>query len=172
MPIRSSQRWFYPIDWKQLSEQIRFDRAQGQCEHCGRPHGQTVVHLSRMAVSGRRGLWWDQDRQRWRCERGKLLPPSLLPMPAKLATQHVQLAFWPMVERALWPMRSRVVLACCHLDHDPTNNASSNLRALCQHCHLEHDRTDNMRRRLSTAHAKRSSGTGLLPFELPLKSGH
>ena len=26
-----------------------------------------------------------------------------------------------------------------HLDHDPTNNDPTNLRALCQRCHLTHD---------------------------------
>jgi hypothetical protein len=27
-----------------------------------------------------------------------------------------------------------VVLACAHLDHDPSNNAFANLAALCQRC--------------------------------------
>lgn len=31
------------------------------------------------------------------------------------------------------------VLTIAHLDHDPTNNADSNLKALCQACHLKHD---------------------------------
>ena len=34
---------------------------------------------------------------------------------------------------------SRVVLTVAHLDHDPTNNDPSNLRALCQRCHNAHD---------------------------------
>lgn len=29
MPIRPSQRWFCPIDWRELSHAIRFDRAGG-----------------------------------------------------------------------------------------------------------------------------------------------
>jgi hypothetical protein len=28
MPIRREYRWFYPIDWPQLSAAIRFDRAK------------------------------------------------------------------------------------------------------------------------------------------------
>lgn len=40
-----------------------------------------------------------------------------------------------------------VRLACCHLDHDPTNNAARNLAALCQVCHLNHDREEHRRRR-------------------------
>lgn len=35
--------------------------------------------------------------------------------------------------------RPRVVLTIAHLDHDITNNADSNLKALCQKCHLRHD---------------------------------
>ena len=37
MPIRASLRWFYPIDWPQLSREIRFGRARGRCETCSQP---------------------------------------------------------------------------------------------------------------------------------------
>jgi hypothetical protein len=37
MPIRHEHRYFYPIDWKQLSAVIRFVRAMGRSEGCGRP---------------------------------------------------------------------------------------------------------------------------------------
>lgn len=33
----------------------------------------------------------------------------------------------------------KVVLTIAHLDHDPTNNHRSNLKALCQQCHNRHD---------------------------------
>lgn len=45
MPIRPEHRWLYPIDWPQLSATIRFGRARGQCEGCGRPHGLEVRQL-------------------------------------------------------------------------------------------------------------------------------
>jgi len=32
-----------------------------------------------------------------------------------------------------------IVLTIAHIDHDTTNNADSNLAALCQKCHLSHD---------------------------------
>ena len=60
MPIRPQFRWLYPIDWPQLSAMIRFERAQGRCEHCGRPHGKTVRHLGD-------GRWYDEERALWRC---------------------------------------------------------------------------------------------------------
>ena len=163
MPIRPSQRFFYPIDWTELSARVRFERAKGACERCGRRHGETVWHLSRTEVAGRRGLWWDAEwtdgrrsgpngrgtgRGAWRCERGRALPKHHVPSPNDLARLHTQLAFWTGLERTDWPRRSLVVLACCHLDHDPTNCLDANLAALCQHCHLEHDRADNMAKRI------------------------
>lgn len=32
MPIKPENRWFYQIDWAQLSAVIRFERAKGCCE--------------------------------------------------------------------------------------------------------------------------------------------
>jgi hypothetical protein len=32
-----------------------------------------------------------------------------------------------------------IILTVAHLDHDPKNNVSSNLRAGCQRCHLKYD---------------------------------
>ncbi len=42
---------------------------------------------------------------------------------------------------------TRVVLASAHLDHDPGNNRSRNLAALCQRCHMLHDGAEHRRRR-------------------------
>ena len=39
MPINRELRWFYPIDWPEISRRVRFERAGGVCEGCGRPHG-------------------------------------------------------------------------------------------------------------------------------------
>ena len=178
MPIRPSQRWFYPIDWTELSARVRFERAGGACERCGRRHGERVWHLSRTEIAGRRGLWWDERAGwnegeadlfaggRWRCEKGRALPKHRLPPPDDLARLHTQLAFWTGLERTDWPRRSLVVLACCHLDHDPTNCRDANLAALCQHCHLEHDRADNMARRLQRTRGPGAGG--LVPLPSPI----
>ena len=72
MPIRREYRWFYPIDWPQLSAAIRFGRAKGRCEHCRRPHGRLVFHLGD-------GRWWDEEAATWRNGRGRAL--SLLTQP-------------------------------------------------------------------------------------------
>ena len=39
MPIKPELRWYYPIDWPQISHWVRFVRAKGRCQVCGRPHG-------------------------------------------------------------------------------------------------------------------------------------
>ena len=99
MPIRPEHRRLYPFDWRELSASVRFRRAKGHCERCGRPHGKLVVHLGD-------GRWWDTESGAWRDAKGRRLqkPPTLPAWPAELP-------------------RTRVILACAHLDHDPTNNA-------------------------------------------------
>ncbi len=67
MPIKPELRYFYPIDWPQVSRWVRFVRAKGRCEACGRPHGQLVRHLGD-------GRWWDEVRQTWRDGRGRKIP--------------------------------------------------------------------------------------------------
>ena len=134
MPIQPRYRWFYPIDWPQLSAAIRFRRAQGRCEGCRRPHGTTVCHLGD-------GRWWDREAGSWRDGQGRALA-QLPPL-------------W------LWgaPVQTtRVVLACAHLDHDPTNNRPSNLKAFCQRCHMLHDRAEHQRRRWFTLFRRRALG--------------
>jgi hypothetical protein len=42
MPIKPELRWFYPIDRKQVSHWVRFVRAKGRCQVCGRLHDETV----------------------------------------------------------------------------------------------------------------------------------
>ena len=69
MPIRASLRWFYPIDWPQLSREIRFGRARGRCETCSRRHGTKVLCLPD-------GRWFDRDETCWRDGHGnRCVPP-------------------------------------------------------------------------------------------------
>lgn len=127
MPIRPEHRWLYPIDWRELSALVRLGRAGGRCERCGRPHLQRVWRIGD-------GRWWDADARAWRDGRGRVVVSDTR-------------------ER---PRLTRVVLACAHLDHDPTNNRLRNLAALCQRCHLAHDRTEHVRRRRRNAFAARA----------------
>ena len=136
MPIRPEHRWLYPIDGPQLSGLIRFDRAKGRCEHCGRPHGHLVHHLGD-------GRWWDEEYGIWRNGHGR--PLRSLAAPDELSP-------------ALPVSTTRVVLACAHLDHDPTNNKRRNLAALCQRCHMLHDAQEHQRRRWATLFRRKAIG--------------
>jgi hypothetical protein len=133
MPIRPEYRWLYPIDWVQLSALVRFERAKGRCEGCGRPHGQIVCHLGD-------GRWWDAERQIWRDGEGRRVRQALV------------------VENLSHVRTTRVLLATAHRDHDPTNNKPRNLMALCQRCHLLHDRDEHRRRRWLTLFRRKALG--------------
>jgi hypothetical protein len=54
---------------------------------------------------------------------------------------------------------TRIILTIAHVDHDESNNADSNLLALCQFCHLHLDREDNLRRRRASVRARAAVGT-------------
>ena len=132
MPIRPELRSLYPAHWSELSRRVRFERAGGVCQGCGRPHGTTV----RCIPDGR---WYDQARNAWRDRRGRT-------------------ARWPDLEQIAWIRTTHVVLAAAHLDHDPTNNRLRNLRSLCQRCHLIHDRPHHLARRRITYLLRRALG--------------
>ncbi|WP_210528512.1 hypothetical protein [Rubellimicrobium arenae] len=146
MPIAPEHRWYYPIDWRELSDLIRFTRAQSRCEHCGRPHGQDVTHLGN-------GTWWDKACSTWRDGRGKRVPK--LPPPQVFEAGQPSFTGIPPAPRL--PV-TRVVLASAHLDHDPGNNRPRNLAALCQRCHMLHDAQEHRRRRWSKVFRLRALG--------------
>ncbi|MFE1599081.1 hypothetical protein [Methylobacterium sp. ID0610] len=134
MPIRPEHRFFYPIDWPQLSEAIRFRRARGRCEACARPHLQRVCHLGD-------GRWWDAEIGAWRDGTGRRLRgrPKIGDLIDRVRT-------------------TRVVLATTHRDHDSSNNADDNLAAFCQRCHMLHVREEHRRRRSRTLFRCRAVG--------------
>ena len=142
MPIRPSLRWFYPIDWPELSRQIRFVRAKGRCEACSRPHGIRVMCL-------RDGRWFDRDETCWRDGHGH---QCLAPWGTDLDRVRV----------------TRVILAAAHLDHDPANSDPSNLKSLCQRCHMIHDRPHHVAQRKLTYLRRWAIGDLFLGLYAPL----
>jgi hypothetical protein len=124
MPIRPELRGCYPANWSEISRRVRFERAGGACQGCGRPHRTRVRCLPD-------GRWFDPARHIWRDRRGRR-------------------ARWPDLEEAIALRSTRVVLAAAHLDHDPADNRLGNLRALCQRCHLLHDRPYHLAQRWLT----------------------
>ena len=133
MPIRREHRFFYPIDWPQLSAAIRFGRARSRCEGCRRPHGRLVYHLGD-------GRWWDGDVGRWRDGRGRLTRVAVgADVLARIRT-------------------TRVFLAAAHRNHDTADNSDANLAAFCQRCHMVHDRPEHRRRRWISLFRRRALG--------------
>jgi len=102
MPIKPEMRGVYPGDWPQISRRVRFERAAGVCQVCGRP-GMTIRCLPD-------GRWFDAARHTWRNARGRR-------------------ARWPDLVEAAQIRQTRVVLAAAHLDHDPSNNMWRNLKS-------------------------------------------
>ena len=64
MPIKTEMREIYPSDWPEISRRVRFERAGGICQGCGRPHGMTIRCLPD-------GRWFDSTRHTWRNGRGR-----------------------------------------------------------------------------------------------------
>lgn len=132
MPIRPELKALYSKRWPEISRHVRFERARGRCQACGRPHGEWV----RVAASG---LWFDKPQGVWRNIRGQeASPPDLI--------------------EQIGVRETYVVLAAAHLDHDPRNNRLRNLRALCQGCHLRHDRTWHAQQRRLTWRSRYALG--------------
>jgi hypothetical protein len=132
MLIRPELRPLYSPHWRELSSQVRFVRAGGKCQRCGRPH---LVHV-RCLPDGR---WFDEQAATWRDRRGRM-------------------ARWPDLVEATRFRMTRVVLAAVHLDSDPTNNRLKNLRALCQRCHMLHDRSHHLAQRWITYRRRLADG--------------
>ena len=132
MPIRTELRPLYPPHWRDLSSHVRFERAGGKCQRCGRPH----LALLRCLPDGR---WFDEKAATWRDRQGH---------PAR----------WPDLVEATRFRMTRVVLAAAHLDSDPTNNRMKNLRALCQRCHMLHDRPHHLAQRWITYRRRLAAG--------------
>ncbi|WP_366658556.1 hypothetical protein [Fodinicurvata sp. EGI_FJ10296] len=133
MPIHREMRALYPADWPQISRHVRFEQAKGCCQHCGRPHGEIVRCLPD-------GRWFDPLIEGWRTQTGALANS------------------WPDIVDYSRFRYTRVILAACHRDHDPGNNAPGNLIALCQRCHLIHDRPEHRRRIRLTILQRRALG--------------
>ena len=138
MPIRRELRALYPPDWKEISRRVRFDRAKGLCEVCGRPHAKLIRCLPD-------GRWFDTVQQTWRDRRGRR-------------------ARWPDLLALIPGRTTRVVLAAAHLDHDPSHNRWRNLKSLCQRCHLLHDRPYHRAQRWITYRRRYATGDLFLGF--------
>ena len=128
---RKAQKKKYPKHWDRISRRIRFERACGKCEWCGKPHGFAVLVGANNSWAAPDGIWHNRKGKR-------------IPGPEPWAKD----VWWKHVIRSGGRppeiRESVVILQTAHLDHDPTNCADENIAALCQFCHAEYDAAHRM----------------------------
>jgi hypothetical protein len=136
-----------PGEWKQIRSRI-LARARNACEctgecglehdgihargsRCGAPNGRIIKRAVRIPEGERLARWrWFEHDGCSLCLGGDRCGAVL------------------------------IVLTIAHLDHDPTNNADANLRALCQRCHLRLDSEQHVRNAAETRARKRDEASG------------
>lgn len=71
MTTARENRRVYPVDWRELSQFIRFGGPTGACERCGRLHGAEVTQLGD-------GTWQSAEHEVRRNGRGRRVrgPPG------------------------------------------------------------------------------------------------
>lgn len=124
MPIRRENQWRYPPDWPVISQRIR-DRAWNLCEECG---------VENHALGGR-----DDD--------GTFLPALPLGDNGLRLTwpKPGEFALCAKGHRKAWCRIIRIVLTVAHLNHQPEDCRTENLRAWCQRCHNRYDAAERRR---------------------------
>lgn len=129
MPINYKN---YPANWKSELRPAVLTRANNCCESCGVRNYDVV---------------------RWNVEEGCYESYDDEELPKTYAeAREIWVDLMAGDYYSDWKV---IVLTVAHLDHDVTNNALENLKALCQRCHLNYDREDNHRRRRYGKHFER-----------------
>lgn len=75
-----------------------------------------------------------------RPENKHLYPANWKDIRAQILDRAAHCCEWCSIPNYSYREKTKIVLTIAHLDHDPTNNDPSNLKAGCQKCHLGHDR--------------------------------
>lgn len=120
MPIDKAE---YHPKWSLISRLIIHHRAKNHCETCGVKNAEII----------QRGL--DGDYRYATSDELHLFEQR----------RKSGIYYWTALkEQGL----TRVILTTAHLDRNRSNNAFSNLKALCQRCHFAHDRAANIAARL------------------------
>lgn len=145
MPIRPETKHLYPPrkEWAAIRQRI-LSRAKDCCEKCG---------VENYAV-------WCEEEDGTRSPTGGNMTHDMAARgeltyaEARDFVEHMKF-IEPEVRYFV------IVLTIAHLDQDPTNNADTNLKALCQKCHLHHDRHQHRRNAEQTRGKRRAKA---IPF--------
>lgn len=130
MPISKANRALYPKNWKEIRARVMSRACVPVPEHL--PGDLVKVrHVSRCECLGECGLH------------------RTTPGPRRCIELHGFMGEFT---------DGRIVLTTAHLDHDPTNNDMSNLKALCQRCHNRYDQPHRQRNAAKTRHGRKATG--------------
>jgi hypothetical protein len=139
MPIKPENKNRYPKNWKEISEDIRFNRAKNRCEICG-VHNYSVGYY----------------------EGRKFITLSKPPFNHPLNISDYKAALEIKEHYNEWceqePKSIIIVLTVAHLDHIPEHCQPENLKAMCQKCHNNYDK----QHRKSTISQSKAVGVGTL----------
>lgn len=143
MPIRKEMKHLYPPpnEWKAIRDSV-LERANNACEctgECGWEHvdsnkGKVCAAPNRVLVQRNECTRWMMTKWFVHSHNG-----TCLDEPCDAAG---------------------IVLTIAHLDHDPTNNDPSNLRAMCQRCHLRYDSKEHQKNAAETRRKNTEKLTG------------
>jgi hypothetical protein len=122
MPIRPEYRWFYPIDWPQLSAAIRLV-AQRADASIAFAHTAAWSFTSGMVVGGTR-----------KRPHGETVGAGRSPCRRIRLSRKMTGSLRP---KSCWRPPTSIT----------SNNKKRNLKAYCQCCHMLHDRKEHRRRR-------------------------
>lgn len=135
MPIRPENKALYPADWKAVSLAAK-ERAGWACQHPG--------------CVARQYAWGKWIKLTGNAPGHAFIPWGQAETYA-LARQAAAEAYFAQGEEGVRP--TVIVLTVAHLDHDPTNCAPENLRAMCQRHHLAYDQAHHAQTAYSTRRA-------------------
>ena len=136
MPV---DRSLYPDNWESIAYSIK-TAANWTCKKCGKPCRPPGVSL--------------HETEQWLKEHH---PQWLVKLYKEVYDQELGILNVPKPQR--------FTLTTAHLDHNPANCATENLKALCAPCHLALDRDDWNRTR-KAREMKRREFYGQLTLQL------
>jgi hypothetical protein len=131
MPIKPENKALYPNNWKEISEDIRVNRAKNKCEVCGVPnHAVGYRDLDGKFNPTYGNILHD-------CAGNGLDYPSLELLSYSKAKELADFLNEEGIDDEAHYIV--IVLTTAHLDHNPANCDCKNLKALCQRCHNRYD---------------------------------
>lgn len=141
MPIKPENKKLYPENWREISESVK--ESQGhRCAFCGIPDKMIVFRGWYHTESNERiEVYQDSFGNIYNAANSDFLEQDYFAEISPKSGNPLQKAI-------------KIVLTTAHLDHDPTNNAPENLKALCQRCHNRYDAKHRAETRKKTKNNK------------------